>query len=328
MATQSDVIDPNTVEREVRYIQSAWSKLVTPVPDALAAELIADIITWAGRTHPLASDESAIVTLLKPKTAALFADRVWMQWAGEEPRLDFAFGWESPVSVRLAALHAFQYRTADEAERESWKKVTSLSPEAARLVVSAERQLTSDYHARTGAPIAPLYASVKSRDTQYRPGEWPVIVAVAENLGIVAEEALDWRQVLEFRRDHSARTAYRRFVHWLDAEMIDKSAQFIVDEVSARLERYDWAVRKHGLQTVIGAVESTLNTNSLVGASAAALTVQSLSQQPWFSLLAAGGLLVGRTAVTAAVKLIERAEIRNAHRDIAFVYEARSHFET
>ena len=315
------------VQREVRYTQAAWSALATPVSDALADEVVTDILTWASRTRPLVEGETAIVTLFKPKTAALFADRVWVQWAGEDPRLDFAFGWESPRAIRLAALFAFQYLTADERERASWQN-TTLTDQSERFVVSNEQELALDYHVRTGAAVAPLYDSVQRREAQYQSGETPVVIAVVEDLNIVAEESLSWEQVIEFRRDVPARLAYRSFIHWLDKDMIGKSVQFVVDEVSARMERYEWAMRKHGLQTVLGALECTLNAKTLLSASAAVLTVQSLSHESLLSLLAGGGLVVGKAAVTAAVKLIERADIRQAHRDIAFVHEARSRLVT
>lgn len=316
-------LDRTTVQREVRYIQAAWSALVTPVSDALGDEVITDIMAWAARTRPLAKSETAIVTIFKPKTAALFADRVWVQWAGEDARLDFTFGWESPRAIRLAALFAFQHLTADERERASWQTMTP-TDQTERFVVANERELALDYQVRTGAAVAPLYNSAQSREAQYQTGETPVVIAVVENLNIVAEESLSWEQVIEFRRDVAARLAYRNFIHWLDKDMIGKSVQFVVDEVSARMERYEWAMRKHGLHTMLGALESTLNANSLLGTSAAVLTVQSLSHESLLSVLAGGGLIVGKAAITAAVKLIERADIREAHRDIAFVYEARS----
>jgi len=57
---------------------------------------------------------------------------------------------------------------------------------------------------------------------------------------------------------------------------------------------------------------------------AAVLTVQGLSHESLLSLLAGAGLVAGKAAITAAVKLIARADIREAHRDITFVYEAGS----
>jgi len=38
-------LDRTMVQREVRYAQAIWSHCATPVPDALAEEVIADIMT-------------------------------------------------------------------------------------------------------------------------------------------------------------------------------------------------------------------------------------------------------------------------------------------
>lgn len=319
--------DRKTVQDEVRYVQAAWSTLVSPVSDALADEVTTDIMTWAGRTRPLEKSETAVITMFKPKTAALFADRVWMQWAGQDPRLDFAFAWESRRAIRLGALFAFQEHTADERERESWKHAI-VSDETEGFIVSNERELALEYHVRTGAAVIPLYNSAFSREAQYQSGETPVVISVVENLNIVKEESLSWEQVMEFRQDAPSRLAYRRFIHWLNKDMIGKSVQFIIDEVNARMERYEWAIRKHGMHTMLGALECTLNAKSLIGASAAMLTLQSLGHDSLLSILGGGGLVIGKAAITAAVKLIERTDIREAHRDIAFVHEARSRLKT
>jgi hypothetical protein len=315
--------DRSTVQGEVRKAQAAWVAAGVPVSDALVDEVTTDIMTFAARTRPLEKNETAVVTMSKPKTAALFADRVWMELAGDDPRLDFAFTWESPRAIRFAALMVFQFFTANERERESWKHEIACD-ETKRFIASNERELALDYHLRTGAAVTPLYNSAVSREAQYQSGETPAIISVVENLIIVEEESLSWEQVLEFRQDVAARRAYRRFIHWLDKDMIGKSAQFIVDEVNARMERYEWAIRKHGMQTVLGALECTLNAKNLIGTSAAILTMQSLAHDSLLSVLAGGGLVLGKAAITAAVKLIERADIREAHRDIAFVHEAKA----
>jgi hypothetical protein len=326
IVTMSISLDPTTVRHEVHHIRAVWSQFGISVTDAQEAELVAEILTWAPRTTPLLRGQRGVVSFFKPKTAALFADRVWLQYPGEDTRLDFAFGWESLQSLRLAALWAFHSMNATEEERESWQHETA-SPQTERFVLATERDLAQEYHTRTGAFIAPLYSSSEIRERQYHSGDAPTIIAVAENLNIVAEESLTWDQVIEFRGDGPSRLAYREFIHWLDKDMLGKPVQFIVDEVSSRLDKYNRALQKHGLRTVLGALERTLDAKSLLGTSAAAVAVQNLANQPLLSVLAAGGLVIGKTALTAALRLIERKDIHDANQDIAFVHQARSHFK-
>src|SRR4051794_8512565 len=92
------------VEYAFRYYQQTFGE-----ETALSvAEVGADFFNLAAKSRPLSGgDETAVVSILQPKTAALVADRVWIQYAGEDRRLDFAFGWESPIAIRLGALIAF-----------------------------------------------------------------------------------------------------------------------------------------------------------------------------------------------------------------------------
>jgi hypothetical protein len=46
------------------------------------------------------------------------------------------------------------------------------------------------------------------------------VMVTLENLQIVDEKGLSWDQVVSFREDTEARKKYRRFLHWLDKEMV------------------------------------------------------------------------------------------------------------
>ena len=140
---------------------------------------------------------------------------------------------------------------------------------------------------------------------------------------IVDEDRLAWEQVQEFRRDARAHSAYRMFVHWLDGEMVGKPATFVADEIAARLERYDWALRKHGIETVTGALERTIQPGLLAGASAVGASLQFITTQPVWSLLAAGSFVVGGACLSLAKVLLARKDVELAHREIAYVQHAK-----
>jgi len=316
----------DAIAREVRYVSAATHSIFGSVSAAVVDELIRDFSAFSARSRPLLAGESGIVALVESKTAALLADRVWLLYAGNDDRLDFGFGLDSPMAIRIAALHALMHATGFmHATRNAVPPEESprLSCEANEFIWTTERDLSREYSMRVHAAVVPLYGSALQRDTEYRPGNWAVIVAVVKNLAVVAEESLTWDQVIEFRRDFAARTAYRRFVHWLDKEMVGQSMDFVLAEIADRMEKYGWALRKHGLQTVVGALESTIDPRSVFGGAAAAFTVDSLGHQPLLSMLAGAGFLLGKAAVTAAAKLIERQDIIEGQREIAFVHELR-----
>jgi hypothetical protein len=251
------------------------------------------------------------------KTAALLVDRVWA--ADTTTDLAINFGWELPREVRLKAI--VKLYTLFERSPSSPSVLPASPSEFDSFVASVERDLALDFAKASGLAVAPLYSLASRRDSQYRGGDQAAIVCIVDNLGIVDEERLSWEQVVEFRSDEAARKAYRQFIHWLDREMIDKSIQYITDEIGHRLERYNWSLQKHGIQTLIGSLSSTLNPKSLVSSATAGLAMDIIANKPLWSLLAAAGLLLGHAALSVATSLVERRDIEMAYPEISYVQQ-------
>jgi hypothetical protein len=321
-------LSPADIERELRYVHRFFSsgEFVSNAPaekvEATVEQVIRDFKDMAKRFRPLSSAERAIVTLTKPRTAALLADRVWTTASDADPNI--GFGWELPMEIRfralLAIIHLFELRRAPTAPASGPVPPQDIE----RLCADLERDLARGFHDTTGATVLPLYSSASRRDAQYHSGDQPALVSIVENLNIVDEEQLTWEQITEFRRDEEARAAYRRFVHWLDKDMVDKSVEYIADEVAERLEGHEWALRKHGIKTVTGSLSSTINPKSLVATSTAGLAVDLIAGKPIWSLLTAGGLLVGHAAVSMVTALVERRDVEMAHREVAYVQQIKT----
>jgi hypothetical protein len=215
MTTTSSVhLNAEAIAHEVEYAYGFYAEKWHHLPQATIDEVRRDLVAYSKRLRPLVAGESGIVTLFKPKTAALLADRVWLQFPGDDTRLDFAFGFESPIAVRLAALFAFIRLGGDPLVETDEPPGPAPGP-ASQFVLMTEGDLTADYRRRCGAEVVPLYRSQDQLDADHKKGNFPTIISVVENVALVSERALTWEQVLEFRKDSSARLAYRRFVHWL-----------------------------------------------------------------------------------------------------------------
>jgi len=313
--TRSDIEHGIRLTR-ARFEEGAYECRVSAEQvDARCEQLIDSFEVIAQYIPPLRRNEQGIVTLSRRKTAALVADRVW----GADTILDpgLTFGWELPSDIRLRAF----FKLFDLFRCVSGTAAHELEPDSTSLD-GIERQMALERRA-TGAVVQPLYSSVARRDEQYRSGDQVAVVCIVDNLQVVDEERLTWEQVIEFRRDTEARKAYRSFVHWMNKEMLDKPLSFVSDEIAQRLARYQWAVRKHGMETVLGALNNILNPKSLVSASAAAVAVDVITKAPFWSLLTAGGLVIGRAAISAASALVERVDLENANREVAYVYELK-----
>lgn len=321
-------LSPADIERELRYAHRFFTtdEFVSNEPaekvEAIIEEVIQDFKDMAKRFRPLSSAERAIVTLTRPRTAALLADRVWTTASDADPNI--GFGWELPMEIRLRALmaiiHLFEIRRAPTAAAGG-----PASPrDVEGFVAAVERDLARGFQDATGATVLPLYSSASRRDAQYHSGDQAALVSIVDHLQIVDEEQLAWAQIVEFRSDEAARAAYRRFIHWLDKDMIGRSVEYITDEVAQRLEGYEWSLRKHGIKTLIGSLSDTINPKSLVGASTAGLAVDLIAGQPIWSLLAAGGLLAGHAALSVVTAFVERRDLEMAHREVAYVQQMKT----
>jgi len=296
------------------------------VPVETALDLAKAYYEQSRISAPLQRGERAVVTLTRPKTAALFSERVWsVGQPAEDPQA--TFGWESPWDVRWRALLdlGLEHVASVGQLREIIDAPPEASPEFIRSLGVLARDIAADYRLR-GANVSALYDSGAARDVEYGAGDAAAILAVAERVIVVDESALSWDQVRDFRRDSGACAAYRRFVHWLDGEMVGRPAGFIADEIASRLEQYEWALTKHGIETLVGPLEHLVDARILTGASAVSAAVQFVVGQPIWSVLAAGGITLGGAALSACRIALARKDLAMGYREIAYVQEAKAGF--
>lgn len=92
------------IEDCVRYVHAILTQQGTiELQPEIIGRLTRSYYEQAVLTPPLDSQEQGIVTLARPKAAALFADRVWSVGnPGEDPNI--TFGWEVPSDIRWRAM--------------------------------------------------------------------------------------------------------------------------------------------------------------------------------------------------------------------------------
>jgi len=172
-------------------------------------------------------------------------------------------------------------------------------------------------------PVATICDSKANRRVAYSGGDKDAVVVCLEDLEIVDEEQLTWELVLEFRADEENQRRYKRFLHWLDKEMLGKSQAFIEDEISMKLEDYERALRKHGIKTVIGTIEEVLDGKYLLGASGVAGSL-TLAGHPTLGALAAGLLIGGKIGVKLIQTKLDFDDVeRGPNSEISWVYEVK-----
>lgn len=169
----------------------------------------------------------------------------------------------------------------------------------------------------------PIYESEEKRRDEYGEGDKKAIVAALSNIGIVDENKVTWEHVKEFRADKEAKRKYRRFLHWLDKEMVGKSQAFVEDEISQRLEDYESALSKHGIKTVVGTIQEALDGKYLLGVSGVSGPLI-LGGHPIWGLLGAGLLIGGKIGVKLVQTEMDFDDVaRGPNSEISWVYEIK-----
>jgi hypothetical protein len=299
-------------------------------------------------------EESAVVALQCPRTAALCFDRVWSIPLDEtECPAEIAFGAVSDAEVVAAVwLHLQkQFQTtlegfsefdevADAIKRGDKEAIVgrpgymavysglllgmaltgSLESFREHPIQAMGRTLSESLRHALGRTVIPVYGTKATCDAEYRAGEHEVVLTSLRQLEVVDEAALSWEQVLEFRSDPAAKADYRRLVHWLDRDMVGRTYHYVIDEIGVRLENYRTAIRKHGLKSRIGVLASVLEAKALLPASVAAGS-SIVAGEPLWGALVAGGVLLGKVLVAVGQSRVDLQEIREEHQEVAFVTE-------
>jgi hypothetical protein len=272
---------------------------------------------------PPAKEETIAVARGCRKTAALLYDRVWSPPFYPEPA-------PSEIGVYGAT------------EIEIWYYIVELlvgrRPDLVSSFVSAlngtrgallmrpyvpERAVSEALADEWATSVTPIYRDKSDRDRAYATGKYDVIVAALSDIGVPDEGTLTWKQVLDFRRDKESQLNYRHFVHWLDTDMIGKSRQYISDEIQIRLDRYEAALRKHGVETVVGTIETLLDPRFMAATSAVAAAL-AVTAGVMTAAIAAGVLFVGKGACSVARGVADLASVRKGgSSEIAALYQLK-----
>ena len=243
-------------------------------------ESLKDAIRMTGRIkaktwEPVNYNDSLVVAVARPKTAALFFDRVWtldreipgaigVRSGGVDERI--ALGFFDNLVNEIAA-----YEVDDKKREEKLQKADELlsSPEAEATICKALTGLLGTSLAKlTKQPVQAYYASDENLKTVYEIGSTPMIIATIQTMQWIDEAGLTWEHVREIRSDLNATKQLKRMLHWLDSDMAGKPLSYIADEIEIRLVDYRQATEKHGIKLANRAFGTLLDVkllNTLIG---------------------------------------------------------------
>lgn len=199
-----------------------------------------------------APGETTAVAVSKPKTAALYFDRVWSEDETAPSQIGFFVGTEMEEALYIKDIHDLPDMIIDQMTHEHSELPEHVStPDyvAERLISRALRERSI---------FAPIMQSSEAYEQAFSAGNVTSILVSLSNIPLIVEKDLSWKQVLEFREDTANREKYRRMLRWLRSLNAD-SMQQARDQIEQAIDNYDSAMRKHGMKTRLGRLRFLLN---------------------------------------------------------------------
>jgi hypothetical protein len=328
------------MEREIaRTIAKSLTQLMAPggspadqlrdLEERLADVMIEVIRDRLGQPLFPQPGESLAVSVMTPKIAALAFDRVYRIpiLKPETVPEEIGFYCATPPEMGLWAAGLATLAAKEAAEQAGIDLGAAPSgPGNAAEEAKNLRFLCSQFSRDLGVVPTLFYHAQGACRREFPPGSRQVLAAAISEIAMVDESQLSWSQVLEFRRDTEARTKYRRVVRWIDDELGAASPEKVLDLIALRLDDYTWALKKHGIKTLLGVLSCLLDPKFLGTSSAAVATTGLMAGGAW-AALAATSLAVGRAVLSFGTTYIDSLdERRRDNYEIAYIHEVRKTF--
>jgi hypothetical protein len=304
-------------------LEEVMTKSLKETSDILRARFSDPILPLQG--------ESVGVSFEHSKTVALFFDRIWapkpprksyreangipdeiIVWGGTNPEV-----WITAVALILKEAPKEWAANNDAFEGTALWNVW-------RPINQPERIIAENIFKNHAVSVTPVYSSESGFEKDYKLGTTESIIAAIHNLRIVDDAKLSWPQVMDFRRDPEARMKLRRLRQWFDFELAGKPLPQVYDVLATKLDDYEWALKKHGLETVVGSLSEVIDSRFVIAATAAS-TGLALGAGGLWAALGTSALIAGKAALSVTTRLIDHEAIkRGPGAEIAYVHAIKS----
>jgi hypothetical protein len=265
------------------------------------------------------------------KRDALLFDRVYAKYTIDMPPPDIpvelSFGLENvensiksfDTSMAQMQAQAFAGYTQEEFLKEigatSWKE----DP------LGFDNQLSSEYSS-AGIMGEWTYASSGQYLRRFSEGEAIAYEGALSNIPIVSVSAAPWEQILDFRSDPEAVRKYRDLRLWLRAGLKADSIQHASDLIGQKIDDYRWSIKRHGLQTSLGALKTVFDWRD----SKLTLTAMGLGAAtggPVWAAMAGGLSIAIQVGAWLTERRLDEKDVgRGLNREVAILYDVQEQF--
>lgn len=246
-----------------------------------------------------AKKEKSIATgIVKPKTTALFFDKIWIP-----DFKDIIFDDQIPDSLlykldkfALCKSHMDKFGSCIQKNRPyeykgepfDWLCVKNSGANLSDIfneqeILYEDMKFKTSYHRNKGlkdfvndmknnynVDITPIYIDKTSFEKDFFDyndklfeNSNPITIAM-EHIPSVIEEKLSWEQVLDFKKDKKSSKKLRNFRCWAERDLYNCTKTQIIHIYEHALDEYKQALKKHGILTTIGALSIIFNSSATI----------------------------------------------------------------
>jgi hypothetical protein len=259
---------------------------------------------------PLTGEICTVAPINMVKPAALIFDRVHV--TTREKAIENEIFSDVPEEFTFCVLKA------------SWDALAYVQKHYSDADINLQKSKTHQRlifeYASRNIKVIPTYESDESFRKDFSNGINIAYQAALNNIPVASPERLSWDQIRDFRNDKDAASKYRDLRLWFKDLFITDSIVEATDRIAQRIERYQWAIDKHGIETKTGIISEVLSWENLAvfGATAALL------REPIAGLLAGTCLSIAKYSIKMAKRQLDLETIkREQFPEIAVLLEVQ-----
>ncbi len=238
-----------------------------------------------------ACKENIATGIVKPKTTALFFDKLWIPEGYENYDIncnipkEIRFRINKPLPMDnedILITDSFYSNPLPFIERDMYdlskiKKLENFKEYKGKRFFSSKSRnsglskVVFTFKKYFNIDIIPIYLSPTQFDIDFNEKktrinniENPVVIICTEQIPSILEEKLEWEQVLEFRCDKKAVEKLFRFRNWVNIELLDCKREVIISKFELALDEYKNALKKHGIETIAGGFSTVLTSSAMI----------------------------------------------------------------
>lgn len=182
---------------------------------------------------------------------------------------------------------------------------------------------TSNVYNKLGISVIPTYADDDSFAIDFLDGNDVAYQAVINNVPVISEVKTTWEQIIEFRSDKETLRKYRDLRIWLKDGLNTDDVQQATDIIGQKLDNYEWALKKHGMETVSGTIAQVFDLKSTVFTGLISATGTVLGGPVW-GAIAAGLSYTSRTCLYFIERMISLKDLkRDQNSEVAILHDIK-----